>query len=221
MKRKVNILLMIIIMVLVIVILFIDDSSLSSLYYNYDDTFVIKEVNTGKREDVITYNEVSTEVVSDTTNNTVVPVSLNNNINKWVWPTVEGNVVTSYYSGYHKALDISAGYGSSIYAAGNGVVASVHGGCVAGNLGCNGRGGNYIVIKPNNYYTVYMHLLSINVSPGQTVSSGQFIGTMGNTGNVIPVPSRSNPYAGTHLHFSLYVGEPYREGYAINPMNLY
>ena len=38
-------------------------------------------------------------------------------------------------------------------------------------------------------------------------------------GNVYPVPSSSNPYAGTHLHFGVYVGTPY--GSTINPLNLY
>ena len=44
---------------------------------------------------------------------------------------------------------------------------------------------------------------------------------MGNTGNVIPVPTAASPYLGTHLHFCLYIGEPYRGGYAVNPMRLY
>ena len=124
----------------------------------------------------------------------------------------------------HDGTDIAGcGYGSNIFAANSGVVTSVQGGCVAGNLSCNGRGGNYIVIKhnSNNYYTVYMHLKDMYVKEGQKVTSGQVIGTMGNTGNVIPVPNSSNPYAGTHLHFCLYIGEPYKGGYAINPMKLY
>ena len=48
-----------------------------------------------------------------------------------------------------------------------------------------------------------MHLNQINVKVGDTVSVGQVIGTMGNTGNVIPVPNESNPFGGTHLHFVL------------------
>ena len=97
------------------------------------------------------------------------------------------------------------------------------GGCVAGNYSCNGKGGNYIVIKhtTNNYYTVYMHLKDIKVKKGATVSRGQVIGTMGNTGNVYPRPANRNSKAGTHLHFALYIGEPYKGGYAVNPMRLY
>lgn len=213
MKVKVNIGLILITFILILVVIFVDESVLSSMYFSYDDTFVINEVNTSKRNDSIVYNEVNVPRVS----------MVSNNVDKWVWPTAGGTILTNGFSGYHNAIDLAGGYGSEIYAVNSGVVTMVMGGCVAGNLGCNGKGGNYVVIKHNtgNYYTVYMHLKDITVSLGQTVSSGQAIGTMGNTGNVEPVPSSSNPYAGTHLHFCLYIGEPYRGGYAINPMSVY
>ena len=51
------------------------------------------------------------------------------------------------------------------------------------------------------------------------LARGQKIGTMGNTGNVYPVPSSYNPYGGTHLHFSVRIGSAY--GSHINPLNLY
>ena len=146
----------------------------------------------------------------------------------WAWPTVRPYVITTYY-GYrwgsmHAALDISCGYASDIYAANNGVVISVKGGCSPGYLSCNGRRGNYLVINHNagGYYTEYMHLAQILVSPGQTVARGQKIGKMGNTGEVYPVPSSYSPYAGTHLHFALYVGgPPHGGGSPVNPMRLY
>ena len=216
-KLKINSVIFIIMSILLIIILFIDNDTLNSLYIKYDDSFVINEVNTYKEEKVV-YNDKN----SSKSNNSNISL-VSNTVDKWVWPTISNYILTGYYSYYHPALDIASSNGSNIYAANSGVVTSVKGGCVVGNLSCNGRGGNYIVIKhkTNNYYTVYMHLKDIYVSEGQSVSSGQVIGTMGNTGNVIPVPSSSNSHAGTHLHFCLYIGEPYKGGYAINPMNLY
>jgi len=215
-KTKVNTLTLFTISILLIIIIFIDNDILNSLYINYNDNFVINEVNTNKEEEKLVY---TTNTTSNNSNISLV----NTPVDKWVWPTTNNYILTNSYSYYHQAIDIAGGYNTNIYAANSGTVISVKGGCIAGNLSCNGKGGNYIIIKhnSNNYYTMYMHLNNIYVSVGDTVSSGQVIGTMGNTGNVIPVPTSSNPYAGTHLHFCLYIGEPFKGGYAINPMNLY
>lgn len=143
----------------------------------------------------------------------------------WAWPTEKPYTITTYYQyrwgSFHSAIDIYVGYGSPIYAANNGVVAVVKGGCAPGNTRCNGGRGNYIVINHNvgGYYTMYMHLNSIYVSEGQTVARGQKIASMGNTGYVVPTPSAYNPYGGTHLDYSVHIGSP--EGYTINPLNLY
>ena len=126
----------------------------------------------------------------------------------------------------HAAIDIyGPGHGSSIYAANNGIVTVAAGGCVSGNVSCNGKRGNYIIINHNaGYYTVYMHLSTINVKVGQTVARGQKIGTMGNTGEVYPMQSRSSPYSGTHLHFATTRSDPSRGGLSgspFNPLTLY
>lgn len=208
-------------------IVFIDSNVLNSMIIVNDDNFVIEEVNSVIvnnddviKEEVVVYDE---EIVDS-----YVTMLSAMDDNKWIWPTDSNYVITSYY-GYrwgrmHDAIDISGtGYGSNIYAVNNGVVVTARGGCTPGYIGCNGRAGNYIVIKHNrdNYYTIYMHLKGINVSVGDVVSRGQVIGTMGNTGNVVPVPTNSNPYGGTHLHFGLYIGEPYKGGYAVDPLRLY
>ena len=146
----------------------------------------------------------------------------------WAWPTDTPYTITTYF-GYrwgsmHAALDIyGPGYGSNIYAANNGTVVETKGGCVAGNLSCNGRQGNYILINHNtgNYYTQYMHLSTILVKVGQVVSRGQKIATMGNSGEVYPVPSSSSPYSGTHLHFATWRGYPHRGGSPFDPFTLY
>ena len=148
-------------------------------------------------------------------------------LSHWAWPTETPYTITTYY-GYrwgsmHAAIDIYYGYGSNIYAANNGTVVMIKGGCVPGNLSCNGRQGNVIYINHNigNYYTVYMHLSTILVKEGQVVSRGQVIGKMGNTGEVYPVPSSYSPYSGTHLHFATWRGFPNRGGSPFNPLTLY
>ena len=148
-------------------------------------------------------------------------------LSHWAWPTETPYAITTYY-GYrwgsmHAAIDISCIWGSNIYAANNGTVAMIRGGCTPGNLSCNGRQGNVIYINHNigNYYTVYMHLSSILVKEGQVVSRGQLIGKMGNTGEVYPVPSSYSPYSGTHLHFAAWHGFPNRGGSPFNPLTLY
>jgi len=217
-KSKLNTIILFTIIVILITIIFIDSDTLNTLCINYETDFLVKEVNTSKeKQEEPKQEEPSVQQSSPVVTLVSAPV------NKWVWPTNNNYIITNYYSRYHNAIDIAGSNGSNIFAANSGVVTRGTGGCVVGNLSCNGRGGNYIVIKhnTNNYYTVYMHLKNIYVSVGQTVTSGQVIGTMGNTGNVVPVPTSTNPYAGTHLHFSLYIGEPYKGGYTINPMNLY
>ena len=149
-------------------------------------------------------------------------------ISNWAWPTQKPYTITTWYEyrwgTFHHAIDIYVGFGSPIYAANNGTVASVRGGCIRGNTSCNGGGGNYIIINHNilGYHTQYMHLNTIEVVEGQTVERGQRIGTMGNTGSVYPTPAYgSNSFAGTHLDFSTWHGMPYQGGTPFNPMSLY
>ena len=223
---KINIIFIAGIILLMSVVLFVDAESLNSLFINYEDNLVINEVNVLNVDDnKVVYQDNSLTNVSQGNTSSATPSLLNSvaATDYWAWPTDSNYTITTYYSSSHQALDIYQGYGANIYAANNGVVTMVKGGCIPGDLACNGRGGNYIVINHNqgNYYTVYMHLKDIKVSVGQVVSRGQVIGTMGNTGNVIPVPTTNAPYLGTHLHFCLYIGEPYKGGYAVNPMRLY
>lgn len=145
----------------------------------------------------------------------------------WAWPTSRPFTITSGYAyrwgSFHNAIDFYVGHGAPIYAANNGTVYAVGTGCVRGDTRCNGGRGNYIIINHNagNYYTQYMHLSSVQVKIGQTVERGQRIGSMGNTGNVVPTPAYgSSSLAGTHLHFEVWKGAPY-SGYHINPLTLY
>ena len=129
-------------------------------------------------------------------------------LGSWAWPTKIPYVITSVFGWrwgkFHEGIDISGtGHGSPIYSANDGVVVE------AGYTSVNG---NYIVINHNNgYYTIYGHMSALLVKKGDIVTIGQQIGKMGATG-----------YAtGTHLHFGVWKGYPYRGGTSINPMRLY
>ena len=222
--KKISIFLLSFMIILLIVVMFVDNDSLNSLFIDYSNQFSVNEVGVLNVDyDKVVYQDTNVTSVANNSSSNVVQMANTPVSDGWAWPTDGGYTITTYFSAGHKALDIFKGYGTNIYAANNGVVTTVKAGCIAGNLACNGRGGNYVVIKHNssNYYTVYMHLKDIHVKVGDNVSKGQVIASMGNTGNVIPVPTSSSPYLGTHLHFCLYIGEPYRGGYAVNPMRLY
>ena len=113
-------------------------------------------------------------------------------------------------------MDIAGtGYGSPIYAAADGVVY---------DAGYSSAAGYYVNIDhQNGYYTRSFHFSRAPlVKKGDKVTKGQKIGTMGNTGDVWPRPSKYNPTAGTHLHFEVWVGgKPHQGGRVINPLALY
>jgi len=80
-------------------------------------------------------------------------------------------------------------FGSPVYAADDGVVALV---------GSSSSGyGNYVVIAhAGGFDTLYGHLSTALVKPGQVVTQGTPVGLEGSTGNS----------TGPHLHFELRVG---------------
>lgn len=184
----------------------------------------------------VTKEEVSVDNPFYGDNNSSNVVLLDNKIvnnvadlNNWKWPTDSSYTITSYYGSrwneFHNAIDIYSysGYGSNVYSANNGTVVAVASNCVAGYVNCNYGRGNYVVIYHNieDYYTLYNHLSSIVVSVGDDVSGGDVIAKIGNTGNVIPVPTSSNPLGGTHLHFGAFHGNPLSGGKSFNPLSLY
>lgn len=73
-------------------------------------------------------------------------------------------------------------------------------------------GYNVYINHGNGVYTRYAHCSRMVVSAGQDVTQGQVIAYVGNTGNVSPRPSASNPHAGAHLHFEVWVN-----GTRVNP----
>lgn len=107
----------------------------------------------------------------------------------WVLPTSSYSISTWYgeagpywSSGYHTGVDFAAAYGTPVVATTNATVVQT---------GWDGAYGNQIRIQIENGDQIwYNHLSSIEVTVGQTVSTGTPIGRVGDTGNSY----------GAHLH---------------------
>ncbi|WP_172135444.1 murein hydrolase activator EnvC [Adlercreutzia sp. ZJ473] len=108
----------------------------------------------------------------------------------------------AFDNSFHKGTDMAAPEGTPYYAAESGTVIYA-----TNDGGYNGGAGNWVVIAHGNgMVTKYMHSSAVFVSPGQTVSRGQNIGLVGNTGQSF----------GAHLHFQVEVN-----GVAVNPHNYF
>lgn len=95
---------------------------------------------------------------------------------------------------HHNGTDFPAAGGTPIYAVADGVVSAArampsYGNCVQISHGTADDG--------RNFATLYAHMSSIAVSEGQTVTKGQVIGYVGNTGDVV------GANGGYHLHLEL------------------
>ena len=151
----------------------------------------------------------------------------------FIWPTTSSYITAGFgwyspggYPSWHSGTDIGVSRGTQVMAAASGTVITAltvttdpNGPYTSAGYkdhsysASNGYGyGNYIMIDHgvgsdgNRLYTLYGHLSSVAVSPGQTVSQGQIIGYSGNTGNSY----------GAHLHFEVRVN-----GSAVNPMSYF
>lgn len=92
------------------------------------------------------------------------------------WPVDGGYVSDPFISNRnHKGLDIAAPEGTNIYAAGDGIV-------IAAGWNPGGYGYFVEIDHLNGYQTVYAHMSMVFASEGQTVTRGQLIGAVGNTG---------------------------------------
>jgi len=131
----------------------------------------------------------------------------------WGWPTESGYTFSSYYGyrvqvfgegNFHSGLDIAGtGYGSNVYAANNGTIETME---------YVNSYGYYIMINHNNgYYSLYAHMKSFapNITIGSTVSRGQVIGYVGNSGWS----------TGPHLHFEIRTCSRY--ACTTNPLKYY
>ena len=102
----------------------------------------------------------------------------------WIWPT-SGPVTSGFgprWGRMHEGIDIGAPTGAPIYAAAAGTVTYA---------GVMGGYGNLTLIDHGGVVSAYAHQTSIDVGVGTGVTAGQYIGSVGMTGNV----------TGPHLHF--------------------
>ena len=107
------------------------------------------------------------------------------------------------YGGYHRGIDIASTGGRSIYGAP--IVAADSGRVI--KAGWNNSYGNCVYIDHGGgYVTRYAHASSLAVTQGQTVTKGQTIAYVGNTGDSF----------GAHLHFEVILN-----GTLKNPMSYF
>lgn len=99
---------------------------------------------------------------------------------------------------HHNGIDLSARYGTKVFAAASGVVEFTR---IRYRLN-KGYGRVVIINHKNGYKTLYGHLAKILVKPGQRVERWEVIGLSGNTGRA----------TGPHLHY-----EVWRNGHPENP----
>lgn len=137
----------------------------------------------------------------------------------WYWPlhgyssaTAAYSMITSSYghrgspyNGDHRGVDIGAAKGTPVFPVRIGTVSQIH-------SSTDGSYGRYIVINHNDgYFSVYMHLSSINVSKGQSVNVNTQIGAVGGSGN-----NSETGYA-YHLHLGLHYGNAFSFVCSVNP----
>jgi len=112
-----------------------------------------------------------------------------------LWP-VDGRVGSGFgerqdpingEGAFHTGIDIDAPWGTPVRAAGDGVVAATSQG--------SGYGREITIDHGHDLTTIYGHLSSIVIIPGEHVTRGQIIGYVGQTGRA----------TGPHLHYEVRV----------------
>lgn len=147
---------------------------------------------------IIPDGEISVDGPSENTSSTSKPknyypkTSLKNIAGYFINP-VPGYIKTQGLHGKN-AVDLAAPIGTPIYAAASGTV-------LLARMGWNGAYGNMIIIQhPNGTKTLYSHLFKLATSTGASVSQGEVIGYVGNSGRVRAAKGGN----GAHLHFEVY-----------------
>ena len=111
------------------------------------------------------------------------------------WP-VPKTYISTYFSSYHKGIDIPNPYGTPVQPLAAGVV-------IFAGWDTHGFGNTVVVEHTAGFISRYSHLSGISSDVGQKVDNATIIGTVGATGVA----------TGSHLHF-----EVHQKGVAINPL---
>jgi murein DD-endopeptidase MepM/ murein hydrolase activator NlpD len=121
------------------------------------------------------------------------------------WPVVGGdNYISQYYHYGHYGLDIAADYGSK-------VVATAPGKVIFAGWKSNGGGYQVWIAHGSGIYTTYNHMSAVTVNGGESVSKGEQVGRIGQSG-----------YAtGPHLHFEVWNGRVWDGGTRVNPLKYF
>ena len=101
----------------------------------------------------------------------------------------------SPFDRFHRGVDFAGGPGTPVLAAADGTVV------IADML--NIRGNTVVIDHGWGVYTLYAHQNTLLVNPGDTVVSGQAVGTIGDTGRI----------TGPHLHW-----EAWLNGVSVDPL---
>jgi murein DD-endopeptidase MepM/ murein hydrolase activator NlpD len=121
------------------------------------------------------------------------------------WPVIGGgNYISQYFHYGHEAIDIAAEYGSKVVAAASGKV-------IFAGWKSNGGGYQVWISHGGNIYTTYNHMSAITVANGQSVSRGQQVGRIGQSGWA----------TGPHLHFEVWIGPIWNGGTRVNPLSYF
>jgi len=106
-----------------------------------------------------------------------------------------------YVSGTHNGVDFRASVGTTVMSVFRGIVKGI--GNTDDQPGCYSYGRWVLIEHPNGLSSLYAHLSSIKVSPGQTVSTGDLIGYSGGQ----PGTSGAGFSTGPHLHLTIYASQ--------------
>lgn len=133
-------------------------------------------------------------------------------VDGWVYPLNSFRQSSNYgwdENRYHYAVDLATPEGSAVKAVGNGTV--VYSGVYWKVTNVRSCGGLVVQIRHTyngvDYISLYMHMLSSNVSVGTKVMAGQVIGTSGGGPQEV-AKWKDTCTGGAHLHFTMaYAGK--------------